>query len=136
RVAQSATATGGLDCPRTAHARRDVARHFFRTARRCHRSNPPRRRGRPEPTQDGNPIARRHGATCRYTGTTCAPGARYVLAHTSHHGLSWEHISLSGDFLWDRAAATAGKTRAAQFWSRRVAARAPSFSVRSGLGVV
>ena len=31
------------------------------------------------------------------------------LAHTSP--LSWEHISLSGDFLWDRAAATAGKRR-------------------------
>jgi len=28
-----------------------------------------------------------------------------LLAHTSP--LSWEHISLSGDFLWDRAAATA-----------------------------
>jgi TnpA family transposase len=41
------------------------------------------------------------------------------LAHTSP--LSWEHISLSGDFLWERAAATAdtrrplniGRTRAA-----------------------
>src|SRR4051812_3919917 len=31
------------------------------------------------------------------------------LVHTSP--LSWEHISLSGDFLWDRAAATAGKRR-------------------------
>ena len=31
------------------------------------------------------------------------------LAHTSP--LSWEHISLSGDFLWDRAAATADKRR-------------------------
>jgi hypothetical protein len=29
------------------------------------------------------------------------------LPHTSP--LSWEHISLSGDFLWDRAAATAEK---------------------------
>jgi len=31
------------------------------------------------------------------------------LGHTSP--LSWEHISLSGDFPWDRAAATAGKGR-------------------------
>jgi TnpA family transposase len=31
------------------------------------------------------------------------------LPHTSP--LSWEHISLSGDFLWDRAAATAEKRR-------------------------
>ena len=31
------------------------------------------------------------------------------LAHTSP--LSWKHISLSGDFLWDRGAATADKRR-------------------------
>lgn len=31
------------------------------------------------------------------------------LAHTSP--LTWEHIGFSGDFLWDRAAATAGKRR-------------------------
>jgi hypothetical protein len=36
-----------------------------------------------------------------------APGT--WLAHRSP--LSWEHISLSGDFLWDRVAATAGKRR-------------------------
>ncbi|MCW3476285.1 Tn3 family transposase [Limobrevibacterium gyesilva] len=32
-----------------------------------------------------------------------------LLAHTSP--LSWEHIGFSGDFLWDRAAATAGQRR-------------------------
>src|SRR5882762_5146374 len=34
------------------------------------------------------------------------------LAHTSP--LSWEHISFSGDFLWERAAATADKRRPPQ----------------------
>ena len=32
-----------------------------------------------------------------------------LLAHTSP--LSWEHIGFSGDFLWDQAAATAGRRR-------------------------
>jgi TnpA family transposase len=32
-----------------------------------------------------------------------------MLAHTSP--LTWEHIGFSGDFLWDRAAATAGRRR-------------------------
>jgi TnpA family transposase len=32
-----------------------------------------------------------------------------LLAHTSP--LTWEHIGFSGDFLWDRAAATAGRRR-------------------------
>ena len=32
-----------------------------------------------------------------------------LLAHTSP--LMWEHIGFSGDFLWDRAAATAGQRR-------------------------
>jgi TnpA family transposase len=32
-----------------------------------------------------------------------------LLAHTTP--LSWEHIGLSGDFLWDHAAATAAKRR-------------------------
>jgi TnpA family transposase len=36
-------------------------------------------------------------------------GSRCIACHTSP--LSWEHISLSGDFLWDRAAATADKRR-------------------------
>jgi pimeloyl-ACP methyl ester carboxylesterase len=44
--------------PRTAHGRRDVAQRLGRTARRCHRRDPPRRRGRPERPQDGNSIAR------------------------------------------------------------------------------
>jgi len=30
-----------------------------------------------------------------------------LLAHTSPVG--WEHIAFSGDFLWDRAAASAGR---------------------------
>jgi hypothetical protein len=38
-----------------------------------------------------------------------ATARRAWLVRTSP--LSWEHISLSGDFLWDRAAATAGKRR-------------------------
>ncbi len=40
---------------------------------------------------------------------TGKPAPDASLAHTSP--LSWEHISLSGDFLWDRAAATADKRR-------------------------
>jgi Tn3 transposase DDE domain len=32
-----------------------------------------------------------------------------LLAHTSP--LTWEHISFSGDFLWERAAAAAGNRR-------------------------
>jgi TnpA family transposase len=42
------------------------------------------------------------------------------LAHTSP--LSWEHISLSGDFLWDRAAATADKRRSLNLRSPRAVA--------------
>jgi hypothetical protein len=34
---------------------------------------------------------------------------RAALVHTTP--LSWEHIGLSGDFLWDHAAATADKRR-------------------------
>jgi Tn3 transposase DDE domain len=30
-----------------------------------------------------------------------------LLAHTSP--LTWEHIGFSGDFLWDRVAASAGR---------------------------
>ena len=81
RVAQSATATGGLDCPRTAHGRRDVARRLGRTARRCHRRDPPRRRGRPERPQDGNSIAKERMAPhvdaraqpARRAPDTCSP---------------------------------------------------------------
>jgi hypothetical protein len=32
-----------------------------------------------------------------------------LLAHTSP--LTWEHIGFAGDFLWDHAAATAGRRR-------------------------
>ena len=42
------------------------------------------------------------------------------LAHTSP--LSWEHISLSGDFLWERAAATPDKRRPLNLGQTRVAA--------------
>ncbi len=33
-----------------------------------------------------------------------------LLSHTSP--VTWEHIGFSGDFLWDRAAATGGRRRA------------------------
>jgi len=36
--------------------------------------------------------------------------------------LSWEHISFSGDFLWERAAATADKRRPLNLGQTRVAA--------------
>src|SRR5712692_9063903 len=42
------------------------------------------------------------------------------LAHTSP--LSWEHISFSGDFLWERAAATADKRRPLSLGQARVSA--------------
>ena len=42
------------------------------------------------------------------------------LAHTSP--LSWEHISFSGDFLWERAAATADKRRPLNLGQTRGAA--------------
>ena len=42
------------------------------------------------------------------------------LAHTSP--LSWEHISFSGDFPWERAAATADKRRPLNLGQTRVAA--------------
>jgi TnpA family transposase len=44
------------------------------------------------------------------------------LAHTSPLSLSWEHISLSGDFLWDRADANADKRRPLNLRSSRAAA--------------
>ncbi len=43
-----------------------------------------------------------------------------LLAHTSP--LSWEHIAFSGDFLWDQAAATAGKRRSLNLGRERMAA--------------
>jgi len=43
-----------------------------------------------------------------------------LLAHTTP--LSWEHIGLSGDFLWDRAATTAEKRRPLNLGRPRIAA--------------
>ena len=43
-----------------------------------------------------------------------------LLAHTSP--LIWEHIAFSGDFLWDRAAATAGRRRSLNLGRGRMAA--------------
>ncbi len=43
-----------------------------------------------------------------------------LLAHTSP--LTWEHIGFSGDFLWDRAAATAGHRRPLSSGRGRMAA--------------
>ena len=43
-----------------------------------------------------------------------------LLAHTSP--LTWEHIGFSGDFLWDRAAATAGRRRPLNLSRGRMAA--------------
>ena len=43
-----------------------------------------------------------------------------LLAHTSP--LMWEHIGFSGDFLWDRAAATAGQRRPLNLGRERAAA--------------
>jgi hypothetical protein len=43
-----------------------------------------------------------------------------LLAHTSP--LTWEHIGFSGDFLWDHAAATAGRRRALNLGRTAVAA--------------
>ena len=53
------------------------------------------------------------------------------LAHTSP--VSWEHISLSGDFLWDRAAATASGRRPLNL----IPARSPpeAFVFRSSLAL-
>ena len=42
------------------------------------------------------------------------------LAHKSP--LSWEHISFSGDFLWERAAPTADRRRPLNLGQMRVAA--------------
>jgi hypothetical protein len=43
-----------------------------------------------------------------------------LLPNTSP--LSWEHISLSGDFLWERAAARAAGRRSLNLASRRAVA--------------
>ena len=51
---------------------------------------------------------------------TGAPAPDALLAHTSP--LTWEHIGFSGDFLWDRAAATAGSRRPLNLGRARAAA--------------
>ena len=43
-----------------------------------------------------------------------------LLAHTSP--LTWEHIGFSGDFLWDRAAATADRRRQLRLGQGRMVA--------------
>lgn len=43
-----------------------------------------------------------------------------LFAHTSQ--LIWEHIAFSGDFLWDRAAAAAGRRRPLNLGRGRMAA--------------
>ena len=43
-----------------------------------------------------------------------------LLVHTSP--LTWEHIAFSGNFLWDRAAATAAHRKPLNFWQDRRAA--------------
>ena len=48
------------------------------------------------------------------------PVPEALLAHTSP--LSWEHIGFSGDFLWDRAAATADRRRPLNLGRGRMAA--------------
>jgi TnpA family transposase len=53
----------------------------------------------------------------RATGKPVPPE---LLAHTSP--LTWEHIGFSGDFLWDRAAATAGQRRPLNLGRDRMAA--------------
>jgi len=55
------------------------------------------------------------------------------LAHTSP--LSWGHISFFGDFLWERAAATADKRRPLNLGQTQVAARPATFSVRSAVAL-
>lgn len=57
-----------------------------------------------------------------------------LLAQTSP--LSWEHISFSGDFLWERAAAIADKRRPLNLGQTQVAALPATFSVRFGRSVV
>jgi hypothetical protein len=48
------------------------------------------------------------------------PVPQALLAHTSP--LTWEHIGFSGDFLWDRAAITAGRRRPLNLGRRGAAA--------------
>ena len=50
----------------------------------------------------------------------CRPVPNALLAHTSP--LTWEHIGFSGDFLWDRAAATADRRRPLRLGLNRMVA--------------
>src|SRR3712207_6279522 len=52
------------------------------------------------------------------SGGEAVPDA--LLAHTSR--LIWKHIGFSGDFLWDRAATTAGRRRPPDFGRLRATA--------------
>jgi TnpA family transposase len=52
--------------------------------------------------------------------TRSQPVSSELLAHTSP--LTWEHIAFSGDFLWDRAAASAGRRRPLNLRSEGAAA--------------
>ncbi len=55
-----------------------------------------------------------------HMSTTGKPVPAELLAQTSP--LTWEHIGFSGDFLWDRAAATAGHRRPLNLGRERAAA--------------
>ena len=46
-------------------------------------------------------------AAAQHLRSTSVAVPDYLLAHTSPVG--WEHIAFSGDFLWDRAAASTGR---------------------------
>lgn len=46
-------------------------------------------------------------ATAQHLRSAAVPVPDDLLVHTSPVG--WEHIAFSGDFLWDRAAASAGR---------------------------
>jgi TnpA family transposase len=52
--------------------------------------------------------------------TPSQPVSSELLAHTSP--LTWEHIAFSGDFLWDRAAASAGRRHPLNLRSDRAVA--------------
>lgn len=46
-------------------------------------------------------------AAVQHLGSESVAAPDHLLAHTSPVG--WEHIAFSGDFLWDRAAASANR---------------------------
>ncbi|AXB80709.1 hypothetical protein TQ38_029595 (plasmid) [Novosphingobium sp. P6W] len=53
----------------------------------------------------GGSGGRAYGATVLRSASI--PASDELLAHTSPVG--WEHIAFSGDFLWDKAAVSAGR---------------------------